>query len=34
LLALDEEQHRPLAEYCRVMLDRLQDYYEARAQAR
>ncbi|MEU1667061.1 hypothetical protein ABZ547_26350 [Streptomyces sparsogenes] len=31
---LDEDQHRPLAEYCCVMLGRLQEHYEARAQAR
>ncbi|MDX3364086.1 hypothetical protein ACIBWG_32470 [Streptomyces griseoaurantiacus] len=31
---LDEDQHRPLAEYCRIMLDRLQEHYEARARAR
>ncbi|MGW2448801.1 hypothetical protein [Streptomyces sp. NPDC001675] len=31
---LDEDQHRPLAEYCRTMLLRLQEHYEARAQGR
>ncbi|MGY5124342.1 hypothetical protein [Streptomyces nigrescens] len=31
---IDEDQHRPLAEYCRVMLLRLQERYEVRAQAR
>lgn len=33
-LVIDEDLHRPLAEYCHTMLDRLQEYYEARAQAR
>ncbi|WP_317447558.1 hypothetical protein [Streptomyces collinus] len=28
-----QEQHRPLAEYCRVMLGRLREHYEARARA-
>jgi hypothetical protein len=31
---IDEDQHRPLAEHCRIMLLRLQERYEARAQAR
>ncbi|MFE4960742.1 hypothetical protein ACFRCW_44215 [Streptomyces sp. NPDC056653] len=31
---IDEDQHRPLTEYCRVMLLRLQERYEVRAQAR
>jgi len=29
---LDEDQHRPLADYCHVMLGRLQEHYTARAQ--
>ncbi|MFJ5212275.1 hypothetical protein [Streptomyces nigra] len=33
-LVIDEDQHRPLAEYCRIMLRRLQEHYNARAQAR
>ncbi|MGA5114927.1 hypothetical protein [Streptomyces pseudogriseolus] len=33
-LVIDEDQHRPLAEYCRIMLRRLQERYHARAQAR
>ncbi|WP_367325953.1 hypothetical protein [Streptomyces sp. HUAS ZL42] len=33
-LVIDEEQHRPLAEYCRIMLRRPQEHYHARAQAR
>ncbi|MFH7340741.1 hypothetical protein [Streptomyces sp. KHY 26] len=34
VLVIDEDQHRPLAEYCHTMLDRLQEHYAARAQAR
>ncbi|MBL1087443.1 hypothetical protein JK359_36760 [Streptomyces actinomycinicus] len=30
---IDEDQHRPLAEYCHTMLSRLQEHYAARAQA-
>ncbi|GGZ25489.1 hypothetical protein GCM10010300_81080 [Streptomyces olivaceoviridis] len=33
-LIIDEDQHRPVAEYCRVMLRQLQEHYQARAQAR
>lgn len=33
-LVIDEDQHRTLAEYCRIMLRRLQERYHARAQAR
>ncbi|PAK22748.1 hypothetical protein CJD44_33335 [Streptomyces sp. alain-838] len=33
-LVIDEDQHRPLAEYCRIVLRQLQERYHARAQAR
>ncbi|MER6354649.1 hypothetical protein ABT186_23225 [Streptomyces sp. NPDC001634] len=33
-LVIDEDQHRPLADYCRTMLNRLQEDYTARARAR
>ncbi|MGW3727707.1 hypothetical protein [Streptomyces sp. NPDC000851] len=33
-LVIDEDQHRPPAEYCRVMLSRLREHYHARARAR
>ncbi|UXY32386.1 hypothetical protein [Streptomyces sp. HUAS TT20] len=33
-LVIDEDQHRPLAEYCHTMLSRLQDLHNARASAR
>ncbi|MET8860033.1 hypothetical protein, partial [Streptomyces sp. NPDC004579] len=32
-LVIDEDQHRPLAQYCNTMLRRLQEHYTARAQA-
>ncbi|WP_406368210.1 hypothetical protein OG788_46900 [Streptomyces sp. NBC_00647] len=32
-LVIDEDQHRPLAQYCHSMLRRLQEHYTARAQA-
>lgn len=28
-LVIDEDQHRPLAEYCRIMLRRVQERYPA-----
>ena len=33
-LVIDEDQHRPLAEYSRIMLRQLQERYHARTQAR
>ncbi|MGW3917463.1 hypothetical protein ACWEBX_39230 [Streptomyces sp. NPDC005070] len=32
-LVIDEDQHRPLAQYCHRMLRRLQEHYTAHAQA-
>ncbi|WP_406368417.1 hypothetical protein OG788_46235 [Streptomyces sp. NBC_00647] len=32
-LVIDEDQHRPLAQYCNSMLRRLQEHYTVRAQA-
>ncbi|MFE2101572.1 hypothetical protein [Streptomyces sp. NPDC059468] len=32
-LVIDEDQHRPLAQYCNSILRRLQEHYTARVQA-
>ncbi|WP_123439484.1 hypothetical protein [Streptomyces sp. PanSC9] len=33
-LVIDEDKHRPLADYCHTMLNRSQEHYDARDRAR